>query len=136
MDTALDRALARSDGLEAIPPITEPMGQYWKQPKRSDILIDATHAVMSRSTFNKLHEYSGSFPSGVYEGKMWKRHDGGFDVAYRRAGGKPVWKLVWFGKHADPDKVSNNFRDILIIEDGAPDEGCSCCLKYQTPVVP
>ncbi len=99
-----------------IPPITHPLGKHWDQPPTSDILIDDTHAVMTRITFEKLHEYSGTFPSGVYEGKMWRRHDGAFDFEYLAKDGKPVWKLVWFGYCDDPDKVSNNFRDILIVD--------------------
>lgn len=99
-----------------IPPITHPLGQHWDQPSTSSILIDDTHALMTRETFNALHEYSATFPTGVYEGKMWKRHDGVFDSKFRARGGVPTWKLVWFGYCDDPNAVSNNCRDILIVE--------------------
>jgi hypothetical protein len=128
-------AMLRAEALEPIPRITDPLGRSWEQPDRSEIMLDDTHAVMTRRSFNKLHEYSGSFPTGVYEGKMWKRHDGGFDVAFRSRGGKPIWKLVWYGRHANPLLVSNNFREILIVEDGAPILGCSCCLPC-SPISP
>jgi hypothetical protein len=137
MNSRVELAMARAEALELIPRITDPLGRSWEQPDRSEILLDDTHAVMTRRSFNKLHEYSGSFPTGVYPGKMWKRHDGGFDVAFRSGGGKPIWKLVWYGRHANPLLVSNNFRDVLIVEDGAPILGCSCCLAYPpVPTVP
>jgi hypothetical protein len=96
-----------------IPPITDPLGRHWDQPKLDQIVIDDTHAVMDAYAFAKLHEYSGSRPSGVYPGKMWKRHDGLFDrdckVEDRR------WLLMWFGEvEGRPDLCSNNHRVILI----------------------
>ena len=127
MRTSLEIALQRAEELQPIPLITDPMGRGWSQPDRREIVIDDTSALMTRRVFNQLHEYSASFPSGVYPGKMWKRHDGGFDRQFRARGGKPTWKLVWFGNHPDPKLVSNNFRAILIIEDGSPVNPCSCC---------
>jgi hypothetical protein len=116
MKTAYEIALARCESFEAIPPITDLLGKNWNQPERSEILIDDTHALMTRFTFDKLAEYSASFPTGVYEGKMWKRHDGAFDTEYISRGGKPVWMLFWYGRHPDPDKVSNNYRTILVVD--------------------
>lgn len=120
MKTAYEIALDRCEFLEAIPPITDPLGKSWNQPERSEILIDETHALMTRRTFDQLAEYSGSFPTGVYEGKMWKRHDGSFDREYLRHGGKPVWMLVWYGRCSKPDHVSNNFRTIVLIDGDFP----------------
>lgn len=92
--------------------MTHPLGQHWKQPEREMILIDDTHALMSKATFEKLSEYSCTIPTGVYEGKMWRRHDGIFDphcpVEKRR------WLLGWFGFSDDLDKCSNNFREIIL----------------------
>lgn len=34
-----------------IPPITDPMGRYWDQPSRDEIIVDDTHAVMTVKTF-------------------------------------------------------------------------------------
>ncbi len=101
--------------LTVIPPITDPMGRNWEQPDTAAILLDDTHALMDVPTFNALHEYSASFPSGVYEGKMWKRHDGIFDRDFIAGGGKPEWLLVWFGKSDKPEWVSNNFRKIILV---------------------
>jgi len=99
-----------------IPPMTDPLGRYWKQPSPSRIALDETHALMDSATFNALEEYSSSIPSGVYEGKMWKRHDGAFDAAFVRSGGRPVWLLCWFGPSEKPDMVSINKREILRVD--------------------
>lgn len=118
-----------------IPPITDPLGAHWDQPDRASILIDATHALMTVATFKALHEYSCSNPSGVYEGKMWRRHDGVFDpiipLHIRQShewgkpemfpdytGPRPVWLLCWFGPDRNGDKgfVSNNYRKILLVD--------------------
>lgn len=100
-----------------IPPITEPMGKYWKQPSLSDVLIDDTHALMDEKRFMELAEYSASNPTGCYPGKAWRRHDGAFDEKFIRSGGKPIWKLCWFGfsKNGDPKLCSNNYRTVLFI---------------------
>ncbi|WP_321799774.1 hypothetical protein [Burkholderia sp. BCC1988] len=88
-----------------IPPITDPMGRFWDQPARDEILVDDTHAVMNRSTFWKLLEYSTSRPSGVYPGKMWKAIFG--DEAYLR----------WYGiVEGRDDLCSNNQRLILLCD--------------------
>ena len=95
-----------------IPPITEPLGRYWKQPSLDGILIDETHAVMTRRTFDELHEYSRSMPSGVYPGKMWK--------AIMQDG---TALIRWFGAvEGRPDLCSNNAREILIVERGLADK--------------
>jgi hypothetical protein len=70
---------------------------------------------MDKATFEELEEYSCSFPTGVYEGKMWKRHDGSFDRAFIARGGEPVWLLMWFGPSDDPNKCSINSREIILI---------------------
>ena len=96
-----------------IPPITEPLGRHWKQPARESILVDKTHAVMTRHDFDGLHEYSRSIPSGVYPGKMWKAimNDG-------------TALLRWFGfVEGRPDLCSNNEREILIVERGTAARG-------------
>jgi hypothetical protein len=98
-----------------IPVITHPLGRSWRQPSLDHILVDDTHAVMSRCTFEELHEYSGTMPTGVYEGKMWRRHNGIYDRAFLAAGGKPNWTLCWYGPSDKPDMCSINVRDILII---------------------
>lgn len=99
-----------------IPPITDPLGRYWKQPPVTDILIDDTHALMTEETFRQLMEYSATNPTGAYEGKMWRRHDGSFDREFLAHGGKPVWMLCWYGESKiGPGYVSNNYREILLV---------------------
>ncbi len=99
-----------------IPPIMDPLGRHWDQPKTSEILIDDTHAIMTRRTFDSLKEYSCTNPTGVYPGKMWKRHDGVFDYEFLASGGKPVWQLRWYGEsEKGPEWCSNHSRDILIV---------------------
>ena len=115
MKTALECAIERADSLEVIPPITDPMGKNWEQPNRKDILVDEKYAVMTRETFFKLHEYSASQPSGVYPGKMWRRHNGEFDYEFIRNGGKPKWLLCWFvPSEKGPDLCTTNMREILL----------------------
>lgn len=87
-----------------IPPMTDPMGAAWRQPKRESIEVDDTHAMMSRETFDTLPEYNWSIPTGVYEGKMWKRLKG---AAH--------WWLCWYGPDPDPTKMAINYRDIIIV---------------------
>jgi len=104
------------DNVEAIPPITDEMGRSWEQPDRRGILVDDTYAVMTQRDFDALHEYSGTMPSGVYPGKMWKRHDGAYDVAFRRAGGVPEWLLCWYGfSDKGEGYCSINSRKVLIV---------------------
>ena len=104
-----------------IPPITHELGRYWEQPPAAEILVDDTHALMTRATFDKLAEYSTSFPTGAYEGKMWKRHDGAFDEEFKADGGMPEWLLCWFGEsQIGPGYVSNNHRKILLVDGDLP----------------
>lgn len=94
-----------------VPPITDPLGKHWQQPKRENILVDNTHALMSKADFEKLLDYSLSQPSGVYEGKMWKCQRLG--PRYEPTG---QWILRWFGVSDKPGYVSNHGRDILIYD--------------------
>lgn len=99
-----------------IPTITNPLGAHWRQPDRTHIIVDNTHALMTRRTFDSLAEYSASKPTGVYPGKMWKRFDGSFDREFLARGGKPVWLLCWYGECDDPKMCSNNSRVILLAD--------------------
>lgn len=86
-----------------IPAMVDPLGAHWNQPDRNRIAIDSTHALMDEATFLSLAEYSTSYPSGVYEGKMWKA----------KCRGK--WWLRWYGYSVNPDCCSNNQREILAV---------------------
>jgi hypothetical protein len=95
-----------------IPPMTDPLGEHWKQPKRENILIDDTHAVMTQSDWNLLPKYNTSKPTGVYPGKMWGR-----DEKDGIPGGVNVY-LCWYGEVPNnPNLCSNNYRHVLIIEE-------------------
>jgi len=98
-----------------IPPITDPMGTSWCQPARAYITIDDKYALMSKLTFECLAEYSCSQPSGVYPGKMWKRHDGAHDRNFIASGGKPEWWLCWFDfSERGPEWCTTQHRIILL----------------------
>ena len=125
LQTTLDKALTRADALlcrdnDIIPPIMHPLGSAWKQPDRKLIHIDEKHALMPKQVFDGLLEYSASQPSGVYEGKMWKRHDGIYDQQFIARGGKPEWLLCWFGYSEKKDYVSNNYRKIILSDGELP----------------
>lgn len=94
-----------------IPDMTHPYGSAWNQPSRHKITIDDTHAIMDRSTFDKLMNYSHSVPSAAYEGKMWKGE------YYDQTSNKPTgrWYLRWYGLSDKPNMLSNQMRDIIII---------------------
>ena len=90
---------------EIIPDIVHPLGKYWEQPNRDNILIDDKHALMSKHSLDGLHEYSMSIPTGVYTGKMWKS----------KVLGK--WLLRWFGNENDKGLLPILSREILIREE-------------------
>jgi hypothetical protein len=90
--------------MNAIPVMTDPLGRHWRQPDRSRILTDDTHAVMTRQDFFKLSDYSTTYPSGVYDGKMWRRRQG-FD-----------WLLCWYGPCENPKLCSINARVVILVD--------------------
>lgn len=92
----IERRTSHSLVHHPIPEMTDPLGSGWRQPSRGDIEIDSDSALMSQASFDLLPEYSATNPSGVYPGKMRKRHDGSFDRAFLARGGKPVWLLCWY----------------------------------------
>jgi hypothetical protein len=100
----------------AIPPITDPMGQYWEQPNRFDIEVDATHALMSQVTFDALKNYAHSQPTGVYPGKMWKWHCNGGNTWCPCGPGRPAM-LMWFGPEFEEKghKFCSNHSRIIVI---------------------
>jgi hypothetical protein len=77
-----------------IPPITDPMGKHWNQPKNVKIMFSS--AWIDRSSFEQLMTYQTSLPSGVYEGKMWKRIEG------------EDWMLCWY----EDSKTKKGYCDI------------------------
>ena len=71
---------------------------YFDQPQESDVLVDETHAVMTRITLKQLPDYSCSIPTGNYVGKRWRR-------AYQEG-----WLM---GEMTNPDPVTGLARNII-----------------------
>lgn len=90
--------------LDLLPQMTHPLSTAWNQPPTTDIAFYDDIAIMDRPTLDLLPEYSTSIPTGVYEGKMWRR-------ALLGEG----WVLCWYGPADDPDKCSINSRPIRLI---------------------
>lgn len=91
-----------------IPEMTDPAGRHWRQPDRSLIEFRDGAAYMPSAAFEKLLDYSGSQPSGIYAGKMWKSYHAGIDV----------WFLAWVTN--DPNDCKKAFiysRAIRIINE-------------------
>jgi len=106
---------AKGVACNELPALDSPYGPgAWKQPPREAITIDSTHALMTRQTFEQLAEYSGSMPSGVYPGKLWRRHDGIHDARFDPGRVCP-WLLCWYGPAPDPKQCSINFREVLLV---------------------
>lgn len=85
-----------------IPNMTHPLSSKWHQPDTKNIIIDDIHALMDEESFKKLHDYSHSQPTGVYEGKMWKSYFNN------------KWYLRWYDEHKESNLCSNRYREILI----------------------
>lgn len=86
-----------------IPDMTDPLGRVWRQPKRENILLDDTHALMRKRDFDQLSEYSHTIPTGKYVGKMWKAKQG------------EKWYLVWYDFDPDPQYLAIPTREILLV---------------------
>ncbi len=97
-----------------IPQLVDPMGRYYRQPHRNEIdFRKGGVAWMKLHTFNLLPEYSSTLPSGVYAGKMWKRHDG---VHHLRSKAKPEWLLCWYADIEGTDRCSVEYRPIKLFD--------------------
>ncbi len=86
--------------IHSIPAMTHPLGKHWNQPDMSKVLVDDNYALMDKNTFDKILDgYHHSMPTGVYEGKCWRRGD----------------TLIWYGTSEEPDLCSINSRKILVV---------------------
>lgn len=85
-----------------IPLMTHELSKYWRQPDVSKILVDERYAVMDQVTFDALADYSCTNPSGVYEGKCWRRRQDN------------IWLLCFYGPSHEPTLCSINALAILI----------------------
>lgn len=88
-----------------IPAITHPLGRYWEQPDVDQVTIDSGHAMMTTTTMNQIADYTGSEPSGMYVGKMWRRLELG------------RWFLYWFDHSSKGEQyISLRRREILLVD--------------------
>jgi hypothetical protein len=112
----VERRASHALASHPIPAMTNPQGRSWDQPTREAITIDEKYALMTDSTFRMLAEYSGTSPTGVYPGKMWRRHDGAYDRRFLASGGQPKWLLCWYDvSPRGADWCSTKFREIIIV---------------------
>ena len=88
---------------------------FVNQPDRSLIYMDNECALMARSTFERLDEYSCSVPTGQVIGKMWRRHDGAFDRAFTITGGTPVWLLYWYARDENGNTMIHTRKIVIAL---------------------
>jgi hypothetical protein len=76
---------------------------------------DARVCVMTRATFEGLHEYSGTIPTGKVIGKRWKQNKTYTD---RRAG-EPEWFLRGYEEldPPNPEQIAIPWWRIEIVEE-------------------
>jgi hypothetical protein len=102
-----------------IPPITDPQGKDWEQPPIWNILLDDKFACMSLKTLHELAEYNCSLPSGVYDGKMWRReiHTNPYGHWSPEEGDQFLYHMLcWYGPSDDPNKCSVHQRVIMLTD--------------------
>lgn len=73
--------------------------------QRKAILMDDTTALATQEQFDALSEYSASFPSGTYVGKVWKRRHG------------DGWLLGEYVDTPDPNRVGVKWRELMVVDD-------------------
>lgn len=73
-------------------------------PPEGAILYDDADrvCVMTQATFDALHEYSGTIPSGKFIGKRWKQNN----TYTERRCGEPEWFLRGYEECDPPDPES------------------------------
>lgn len=59
--------------------------------------------------FKRLPEYSATSPTGVTPGKRWRRHNGAYDQAFLRAGGKSRWVICEYQEAPDDYIIMTNY---------------------------
>lgn len=92
-----------------IPTITHELGAGWRQPDRKKIFIGDKFAFMTEKTLKELYNYSGSIPTGVYEGKMWRSE------SVIKKLNKTINYLRWWTVSEDPNKCKNEVREVSLI---------------------
>ena len=87
-----------------------------------NMLYDDKVAIITRRDLDRLPEYSSSVPTGVCEGKVWKRIEyrtpDGAPALGRHEGGETLYFLGSFDP--DPQKrpgiVIQRFRELLVVD--------------------
>lgn len=86
-----------------IPAMPAEWAPYWRGPDRSEIVFQGPDAVMTHKAFDMLLDYTGTMPTGVYDGKMWKTRLEG------------SWYLRWYSTpRNNPNKCIINTRPIKL----------------------
>lgn len=102
-----------------IPIMTHPLSKHWEQPDSRNFIFDIENktVAMNKDDFDKLHNYSCSIPSGVYEGKMWKANANEFppNGDFEKWDKTPKWYLRWYDRDEDPNKCSIKTYSLIII---------------------
>jgi hypothetical protein len=108
-----------------IPPMSEPMGKYWRQPRLAEIAVDEIHAVMSSAAFDQLQSYSFADPTVVYAGKMWKRRNESEQESF--------WELCWYGPECDGNE--SNLRCPICRYDLEGDRYIICSINRRKIII-
>lgn len=90
-------SMIRDLNSKVIPIMTNPLGKSWRQPGLEKLIFRDDYVLMDKRSFDILHNYETSYPSGVYEGKIW------------RSGGT----LMWYDSH-ETDKNLCTVKSIAI----------------------
>jgi hypothetical protein len=94
-----------------IPLMTDPLGRHWDQPRDiREAPMDDKHVLLTARQIAGLCDYSRSYPSGIYDGKCWKRYGEDQDQGH-------FWYLCWYQPHAEPGKIGIDFRIILNVDE-------------------
>lgn len=95
-----------------IPEMTDPLGRHWRQPSdMREVPMDGEVVLLTRRQFDELADYSRSMPSGVYEGKCWRRSQ-----VHPATGEIVEWWLLWYGPCDQPGYVETCRRRIEVVE--------------------
>lgn len=93
--------------LNAIPPMTDPLGKHWEQPADiRTVEMDDTHVILTPGHIRQLSNYDRSMPSGVYSGKCWLRENG------------PTTWLVWYGEETTSGSQEFHVCRRIVLEVG------------------
>lgn len=111
-----------------IPEMTHPLSKHWDQPDWRCFVFRDDKVYLTRPAWDALSAYDTSYPSGVYEGKMWRAS--GVDSE------GPWQQLRWYDVSPNPNKCSIKYRAAVVCEGMRRDDGRVCRLANAAPSVP